>query len=201
MSRYAKKRMAHVLPFIGSTHRYGFKTNVEDKIGTEAGHKVISTAVPNGMVIGANAPKPARGTKTRITSGKIETFSTFVDATKLNSLPAGWSVSRPKVRRGRQTPKTVIAYVTIRGVNYAWNLPKSTQSKIRTFLAALGIKIATTNDKDLVFGASYPKPPKAGIILPSGQGGIDTISTFVDPSVMDRLPDGWKPLKDDGNDI
>lgn len=200
MSRYAQKRMVHILPFVGSVHRYGFKTNVEDKIGTEAGHKKITTTVPNGMVIGANAPKPARGTKTRVVGGKVETFSTFVDATKLNSLPAGWSVGRPKVRRGRQTPKTVIAYVTIRGVNYAWNLPKSTQSKIKSYLNGLGIKIAGTNDKDLVFGAEYPKPPKAGIILPSGAGGIDHISTFVDPSKIDSLPAGWAPLKDDGSE-
>lgn len=200
MGRYAKRRMAHVQPFTGSTLRYGFKTNVEPKIGTEAGHKIITaTAIP-GLVIGANAPKPARGTKTRVTGGRIQTFSTFVDAAKRNSLPSGWTVARPKVRRGRQTSKTVIAYVTIQGVNYAWNLPKDTYNKIKGQIPILGIKIATSADKNLVFGASYPKPPKAGTTLASSGGGIDNISTFVDPSALDRLPANWSPLKDDGSE-
>lgn len=200
MGKYAKKRMAYVTPFSGSNILYGFKTNVEAKIGTEAGHKIVTTTVPEGLVIGANAPKPARGTKTRLLGRNIETVSTFIDASRRNNLPSGWSLGRPKVRRGRQTLKTVIVYVTIRGIKYAWNLPKDTYSRIKSQMAPLGIKLATSSDKDLVYGASYPKPPRAGTTLISGGGGIDHISTFVDPSKIDSLPAGWSPLKDDGSE-
>lgn len=201
MGRYAKKRLAYVTPFLGSQLKYGFKTNVDSTVGSEAGHRVVETVVPTGLVIGANAPKPARGTRVKVIAGVVNTDSTFVDANKRNTLPSGWSVQRPKVRRGRPTQKTVIAYVTIRGVNYAWNLPKTTQVYMKNDLGSLGIKIATGNDKDLAFGSDYPKPPKVGKIYSGGSGGIDNISTFCDPSALDRLPTGWAPLRDDGSEL
>lgn len=201
MSRYASTRLVSVTPYRGATIKYGFKTNVEERIGREAGHTPVNADI-TGLVIGANAPKPAQGTKKDVRGSVIQTYSTFVDAGRLRSLPANWSVGKPKVRRGRATPKTVIAYVTINGIKYAWNLPKTTQSKIgATVLTQLGIKIATSADKDLVFGSSFPKPPRVGSTKIGGGGGIDDISTYCDPSVMDNLPAGFAPIKDSGDEF
>ena len=54
----------------------------------------------------------------------------------------------------------------------------------------LGIDDADVNDRDLVWGARFPKPPKVSITIITGSD-IDTVSTFADPSAMDSLPAGW----------
>jgi hypothetical protein len=71
-------------------------------------------------------------------------------------------------------------------VKYAWNMPKDTAQKIGS-IQALGIRLATGQDNDLVFGAEYPKPPRATRLI-----GEDQISTFYDPSTT--LPAGWSAV-------
>lgn len=202
MARYAKRDLMSVKPFIGTTLKYGFLTNVKESIRTELGQVRVDrtqAATTTGLVIGANAPKPARASKYEVASQG--TVSSFVDAVRVSRLPSGWTVGRPKVRRGSQSPKTHAVYVTIRGIKYAWRIPKETWVKIGGAAAALGIKLATSNDKDLVFGASFPTPPKVGKIMTSGNGGLDHISTFCDPSKVDNLPAGWSTIRDSGEEL
>jgi hypothetical protein len=81
-----------------------------------------------------------------------------------------------------------VVFITIQGVKYAWSLPNDTAANIGN-LTALGIRQATNADTDLVFGATYPIPPKAYRTVGTG-AAVNVISTFYDPSVT--LPAGWQ---------
>jgi hypothetical protein len=98
-------------------------------------------------------------------------------------------------------PKSFVqtVYVTFRGIKYAWQIPKVTNTNLPSgTLDALGVKFATPGDFDeLCFGANAPKPPKATITIGSGEGPAQTsktLSTFYDPSVA-NLPEGWTESK------
>lgn len=69
-------------------------------------------------------------------------------------------------------------------------MPNETSAKIGDAdKTALGIEVGTADDRDLVWGARFPKPPRA-----SSRSGQSIISTFVDldPSKIDNLPQGWQ---------
>lgn len=193
-----KQDLMAVKPFNGTNIRYGFMTNVKPSIRTELGQVKVDRSRADAtlnLVIGANAPKPAQARKYDVASQG--TVSSFVDAGKIGRLPAGWTVSRPKVRRGRTSQKTLAVYITIRGIKYAWRIPKRTWQRLGANAAKLGIKQASSNDKDLVFGASFPVPPTVAAILGDGKG----ISTFCDPSKIDSLPTGWRATRDSGEEL
>lgn len=181
---YDSREEVWVDPFSGSGIKYGFLTNVESARRTILGHNPVNRAnPPTALVFGANRPKPGRASKKFGT----ENTSSFYDVGQASALRAdGWSLSRAKIRRGGSSNLSTAYYVTIEGIKYAWNMPNHTANRVGADLAGLGIQQATGNDRDLVWGASYPKPPRA-----IAQVGNDRISTFVDPSRIDSLPDGW----------
>lgn len=186
MGRYTKRRLVFVSPFNSSAIKYGFATSIDQSQGTQLGHTPVGDDSLQGYVFGANSPKPARASKA-FASG---TVSSFVNAATIAAArTAGWRIGKALLRRGSSTSKTVVAYVTLEGVQYAWNLPKETQSKIGGDLATLGIKLASGPETDLVFGASKPRPPTASKVIGSGSA-INVISTFYDPSR--NLPPGWR---------
>lgn len=173
-------------PFPGII-KYGFLTNAPQTVGTSLGHELVPANAPTGLVFGANAPKPGRASKRRVAG----TDSSFYDHTKYAALRAdGWSLTFPRRRRGAVGQNSRTVYVTTGGIKYAWRIPNHTWTKVGAAAAALGIQVATASDDDLVFGASIPKPPKA-IKVEVGADGTDVISTFVDPSRVDTLPEGW----------
>ncbi|NJR41149.1 MAG: hypothetical protein HC781_22785 [Leptolyngbyaceae cyanobacterium CSU_1_4] len=185
MSRTGAKRVVAVVPFNGSPLRYGFATNIDQAQSTQLGHAPVNNFA-SGFIFGANAPKPARARK-RFASGIV---SSFISAPSvLAARTAGWSIGKGKYRTGGTTPKGKTVYVTIAGIKYGWVMPNTTAQRIGGSLAQLGIREAQSTDKDIVFGASYPKPPTASRAIASS-GGSSTLTTFYDPSVT--LPAGWR---------
>jgi hypothetical protein len=146
---------------------------------------------PAGLIVGANAPKPGRASKVytaTISSG-------FYDIAQIPALKAAdWKiVSRPFIRRGKPTKLAQAVVINHQGIKYAWMMPKETYNSIgQGNLTALGITNTDQNDKNLVWGAAFPKLPRASFIDNTGSGGVNkTLSTFVDPTKVDDLPPGW----------
>lgn len=188
MPVYESKREVYVTPFTGATLKYGFLTNVTTSVGTACGHTAVDRAnLPTGLVFGANAPKPGRASKRKADG----VDSTFYDIGSVSALKtAGYSLTLPSIRRGRPAVASKAVYVDLEGVKYAWRMPLRTYSKIAADRTVLGIEDATQNDRDLVWGARYPKPPKAAKTIIAGSE-VDVVSTYVDPAAIDSLPAGW----------
>jgi len=190
--KYASRELVWVNPFAGSTIKYGFLTNADAGVKGALGHVEVTGAYPDGLVIGANAPKPPRASRLRATG----TESSYCDADAVaTARAAGWRVSPGKVRIGSSKKKSKTVYVTYTGgIKYAWNMPNDTYAKIGADLAALGIQLATSADEDLVFGARYPRVPR--VIKPIfGTDTVDNVSTFCDPQKLDSLPEGWSTAR------
>jgi hypothetical protein len=212
-SKYEKKQLVYVPIKIATTAEgveaggvnYAFFTNIPTASRTELGQVAIATPAnpPLGTVLASSFPKPRRANKRTA----LRYTSSFCSAALITQLKlAGWRVLKPRVTRpplhtDQLRPKSFIrtAYVTFRGIKYAWQLPKVTITNVTdTILNQLGIKFATAEDFDeLCFGANAPKPPKAGATIGSGEGAAATskdVSTFYDPSTA-NLPEGWIELK------
>ena len=189
---YGNRDLVHVVPFTGSTIKYGFMTNVDAGTRTALGHTAVTGAYPAGLVIGANAPKPARASKQSATG----TESSFISATSITTArAAGWRVRPGKLRIGSSGLKSKTVYVTVDGNKIAWKMPTRLYTRLgaddRT---ALGILDASSNDLDLVFGVSYPTIPRVGK-TEFGTDGTDTLTTFCDPDSLDNLPAGWASVR------
>ncbi len=185
MARYGAREEVCVTPYTGSTIKYGFLTSVKESTQTALGHLAVNrAALPQGLVFGANAPKPGRASQTTATGSE----SSFYDITKAAELKAdGWRLGFPSVRRGKTGRKSVCVYVTLEGVKYAWMQNSETHALLAADASALGLELGTSDDIDLVWGARFPQPPRAS------KTGADnrTVSTFIDPSKADDLPPGW----------
>lgn len=190
--RYGQRTLVWVVPFTGSTIKYGFQTNADATTQSALGHTAIAGAYPVGLVIGANAPKPPRATRTRIT-GSDSSYCSAGSVTTARA--AGWRVSAGKVRNGASSSRSKTVYVTADGNKIAWKMPLVTYNNIGSDRTALGILDASSSDLDLVFGVSYPKLPRVGIFQASGTEGGNKISTFCDPEALDNLPAGWTPVR------
>jgi hypothetical protein len=165
-------------------HHYAFRTTCKEATSTALGHVAVTASTPvQGLIFKANAPKPKRASKVLATG----TESSFVaPASIAAAVAAGWNVVKAKPN-GRKAPSRfqVPVYVTINGVKYAWGMRRTQVAKLGSNLAAIGIKIATGAEVDLVFGASFPKPPRCLSLLTSGKGAeanTTSSSTFYDPS-------------------
>jgi hypothetical protein len=66
-------------------------------------------------------------------------------------------------------------------VKYAWSIRKSLYRQIQSNLNSLGVRPATASTDDLVFGASFPKPPTVIIKAVQGDGVVQNES-FFDPT-------------------
>lgn len=189
LNRYNSRDEVYVNPFQGSGINYGFLTNVNQERRGVLGHTAVDrAALPPAIVFGANAPKPGRASR-KFADGHASSFYDIAQVSALRT--AGWSLTKPFIRRTRASDLASTRYVTIQGVKYAWQLNETTATRIGGDAAALGLQVPTQNDRDLVFGASYPKPPRAVRVSDTG-GSQDTVSTYVDPSRTDSLPAGWR---------
>ena len=193
MGKYDDKRPVTVVPFNGSSIRYGFLTNIDSGDSQILGHQDAAAAGQGGIVYGANSPKPARASRKRATG----TTSSFID---WNSIAAartqGWSIGKASIRRGGTTAKSRVVYVTFQGISYAWSMPNDTYANIGSGdLQTLGVRDSDTNDTDLVFGADSPKPPRAMF-----DAGENTYSTFYDPT-NGTLPEGWSGVSNSQDPI
>lgn len=174
-------------PFPGVI-KYGFLTNVPDAVGVTCGH-TPAPADGNlvGLIFGARSPKPGRASIRR--TGGVD--STFYDFSRYGALrAAGASLTNPRRRRGSASANSQAVYVTLNGFKYAWRIPQTLLTRLGGDTAGLGIQIATGADDDLVWGANSPKPPRASRVVVSADG-VDVLTTFIDPSRADSLPEGW----------
>lgn len=170
---------------------YGFLTT---EIEAVLGHAEVTTVPNTGYVFGANSPKPARATKD-VSGG---TRSSWVgDGQIAAARAADWTVTNVFRRVATSTARSKAVFVTIGGIKYGWQMPISTYNGLAADRTVLGIEDATANDL-LVFGASYPKPPRVVKKVAAGQSSPrTTYSTFVDPAALDNLPEGYQ-LVDSG---
>lgn len=164
--------------------RYGFKTRVKETTSTDLGHvKITPSGITDikGIVIGANSPKPPRASLR--TEEGVE--SSYIDVKSIEEAKKkGYKISRGKIRRGNTTKFAKTKYIEMNGIKYAWSAPNAKQEP--SSLSKAGLKDAKQDDL-LVFGASFPKPPRMKIELEVG-----SYSTFVDPQKVNDLADaGW----------
>lgn len=188
---YNSRRAVYVVPFNGTSIKYGFTTNVKDAVGTACGHVPVPSDYPAGLVFGANAPKPGRASK----RGATGVDSSYFDIDKLATLrQAGYTITLPQVKRGGDSLNAVCRYVTINGIKYAWKIPTRTWTRIQGDATAMGLEAPTQNDRDLVWGARYPKPQRVQKVVIGDNDSFNTYSTFCDPSKIDNLPSGWEVM-------
>ncbi len=186
----------------GEAVKYGFSTNFPETKGTELGHTKITDLAkpPQKLVVGCSFPKPRRASL-RVSTTGARYYSSFIAQSKINAAKnKGWRVQRTKtvskiILASNSASFVQTVYVTIEGIKYAWNIPKVTFKNIDKDASAIGLKEATTGDRDeLCFGANFPVPPRATKVIPgSGEDGPKYISTFYDPS--SKLPSLWTPSK------
>ena len=175
---------------------YAFNTNVDTIARTALGHTALPATVPPLAFQGGNSPKPKRA-RILTADGWNSSFVTSVAATQTTLKAAGWQIGKDPKKRGIITgtsARAVTVYVTVRGIKYAWNMPRETATTITAAtMTALGINIATAADiPTLVWGASLPRPAKVQFFNPTGPGNGDILSTFVGQAQEDSLPAGWK---------
>jgi len=171
-------------------HKYGFRTTAKTTTSTVLGHQTLDVSTPvTGLIFKANHPKPKRASKTFATG----TESSYIAPSAVTAaISAGWNVTRARSNGYKSTSQFQVAvYVTVNGVKYAWAMRKAQKAKLGNNFATLGIKEVTGAEQDLVFGASFPKPPRAGAISVSGKGANATTMksfTYFDPSNESSLP-------------
>jgi hypothetical protein len=180
------------------TFKYVFLTNIPDADRATLGQVPVSDLMRRsqtiGLVVGSSYPKPSRAGQ----RGATRYTSSYVDAAKIPALKkVGWRISKAKslpryINNSASFVQT--QYVTINGINYAWNMPKVTETNVTTaVLTALGHKVPTRTDiAELVFGAEMPRPPRAKTVIGTGEDAKN-VSTFYDPSVT--IPEKWTNAK------
>jgi hypothetical protein len=161
--------------------QYGFLT---PEVHEVLGHVLVPAAFPATLVIGANSPKPGRATKNFATGSKSSFVATAAVAA---ARAAGWKISRSKRRQGATTARSSARYVEVNGIKYGWSMPVANITAIGTDLSVLGVEPVTGNDI-VVYGASYPKPPRAKKVVGLGTAAETSYSTFVAPTALDNLP-------------
>lgn len=160
--------------------KYGFRTTVKESTSTILGHATLDVSTPvTGLIYKANSPKPRRASR-RTATGLESSF--IAPAAVVAAVAAGFDITkaRPNGRKSRSQFQIPV-YVTVNGVKYAWGMRKTQKAKLGANFGALGIKEATGSEQDLVFGASFPKPPRAQSIVTSKDGSISS-NTFFDPT-------------------
>lgn len=177
----------------GTAVRYGFRTTDDDAINAILGHAVAldATGLPvNGVIFGANSPKPPRASKKRI-SGETDTSFVGSDAIA-GARAAGWKIIPGSIAVPRTTKLSVPVYVPVRtGVgdagiayNYAWRMPRYQHNIIGGELEILGIGLVTQDNFDeMWFGVNRPKPKRASRDL----DGNSTITTFIATAREDNV--------------
>lgn len=176
-----------VIPFTGCPFKYGFLTNTEAGVRSALGQEAVDGTTTQ-VVFGANAPKPGRASK-----GSDSSYYSIGKRATL--LTAKWNLTPPKIRRGKSSTKTKAVYVEVDGIKYAWKQPIATHAAISGDAAGLGVVTATGSERDLVYGASFPKPRRARKLILIGDGANqreESYSTFIDDDADLASLTGWE---------
>lgn len=176
-------------PYAGLKYAWKRPDSVSDADGTALGHQVIdvNTSVAN-LAFGVNYPKPRRATRVRATG---YTTSFVAPANLATATAAGWDISKAKSNgRKSNTQLQIVVYVTINGLKYAWGMSRKTWAKVKANAATFGIREALDTDTDLVFGATFPKPPQVRSSVTKGSASLKS-TTFFDPTQLGKIPKGF----------
>ena len=180
------------LNYTGGQLKYAFKCRLQrDSVLPTLGvTKILTTPTDvTGFIFGANAPKPPRASKTFDTNppGSESTFCSNAITILTNARADGWRITPGKpFRKPISTTRSKTVYVTLNGIKYAWQFSRIPASLTGVDTSALGIQDASATESGLVFGASFPKPPKVKKeVNDTDDPTVDSFSTFCDPSRLD----------------
>jgi hypothetical protein len=171
---------------------YGFRSPIDTVEGATLGH---IPAISSGVFIAKLVITPRRPRPVRL-QRKESTYSvaSFCAYDQLNAAAAaGWKqIESPKFEVPRGKKKVDPYFVEVRGIKYGFYSPKLKIARIQGDLAALGVQPAGSGDRDICWGADYPRPPRvAKTMAGTGDSAEDTVSTFCDPLKLDALPPGY----------
>ncbi|NEO86192.1 MAG: hypothetical protein F6J87_18335 [Spirulina sp. SIO3F2] len=191
----------------GGPLRYAFKTRVQlASTRTALGHTAIDTSAladVQNLVFGCNSPKPARAQK--ITTGAAGSESSFCSDANIPALRGdGWRITPRKAgRRPCSTPRSFTAYVTINGVKYAWCFSRLPSTLSGVTITETGLTEAAPDEEGLVWGCSFPKPPKVGReVEDTEDSSTDFLCTFADPSALSSaITAGWEQVNAKGTNL
>lgn len=176
------------------TLKWLFRSTLKDSLHNDFGCVEVAADFTDvtGIVFQANSPKPARASK-RTSDPEIE--GAYCAYTKTATLRSDkYSIQQPINRLRLGTTLTEILYVNINGLKIAWRSPKPNTeqtAEIGSYKTVLGIETATANDRDLVFGAAFPRLPKVQKTLADGS----KFSSYCDSTkVDDALAANWTLL-------
>lgn len=167
--------------------RYAFRSKAIEEHRAALGQTVLldNVAEVTGYVIGANAPKPGRATKVFAALGNVSGFYNFNNLAELKA--AKWKVTKgknpPKASNGKLSS---IVFVEINGIAYAWHSAKVTGAT-QPPVGEIGVTPVEPTTPNLVFGASFPKPPRGKIALADGS----IYSTYASPTAVIPETSGW----------
>lgn len=171
--------------------KYLFKSTLRNSFYNEFGVTAISGDFTdaNGYVFEPNSPKPARASK-RMATPEIEGAYCAYDKTA--ALRGDRFTIQPPVNVFKLgTTLTDALYISLNGIKYAWRSPKPSAeqtAEIGSYKTLLGIDNVTSSQRDLVWGATFPRPPKVKKVLNDGS----TFSSFCDTTKIDEaIAAGW----------
>lgn len=171
-----------------------FRSTLKDSLHNNFGAIEVTADFTDvtGLVFQANSPKPARASK-RTTDPEIEGAYCAYDKTA-NLRSDKYSIQQPINRLRLGTTLTDILYCSVNGLKIAWRSPKPNAEQIAeigSYKTLLGIETATATDRDLIFGAAFPRLPKVQKTLADGS----KFSSYCDTTkVDDALAANWTLL-------
>jgi hypothetical protein len=173
------------------TVKWLFRSTLKDSLHNNFGAVAVAADFTDvtGLIFQANSPKPARASK-RTTDPEIEgAYCAYDKTAELRS--DKYSIKQPVNRLRMGTTLTDVLYVSINGLKIAWRSPKPNAeqtAEIGSYKTLLGIEVATATDRDLVFGATFPRLPRVMKTLADGS----KFSSYCDSTkVDDALEAGW----------
>lgn len=159
--------------------KYAFPSRLKSTLREKLGQVATSTLTEvNGVVVGAQSPKPSRASK-RFATGTESSFCASASIPALRN--DEWTINTSKTASFAINTSFAKAYkVTINGIKYAFqsaDLPSGT-----AFPAGFTDPrdLVDANDTNLVWGADFPKPPRFSI-----RSGANTISSYLDETKVD----------------
>lgn len=175
----------------GVNINYGFLSGLRESLRSNFGQVVTTTSLPTNFCFGANSPKPGRASK-KLATGIVSSF--YADAKRSELKKAGYDVTRKKIRAIQTGGLAPVYFVTIGGIKYAWNMAyMSEQTLPSDLVTAAGVTKAENDEKGLVFGAEFPKPPRYTREV-TINGNAERFTSFVDPEKIKSASEEWQPV-------
>lgn len=192
---YGDKKLFSVpIPSAAGDIAYIYGSNVDLPAGdlTTLGITAVDlAAIPARAVYQCNSPKPPQARRFSTTRSWDSSF--VAQGQVAAAKAAEWAISRRAVQSGVRISggRTKTVYVTVGGINYAWNIHLERYTRLSAELTALGISAATQDDRPgLVWGSTAPRPAQVSKAF-TGPGGTDFVTVFCAQNKEDTLPEGW----------